>query len=185
MWFIESYSDRSASVALRMASSAPAISHFKWLMLFFFIAVSASQGLYAQSNSEEFMALKRYQLPSTAIPVQDLVEEDDFYSLQGQPFSGIAYERYDNGQLLRVVHIHKGLQHGPMYLWYPNSNPQMSANYRLGRLQGRFLGWYAHGGVIYDMMIGTNGYSGDLIENDDRVGDDETADTEQEGNDND
>jgi hypothetical protein len=72
-----------------------------------------------------------------------------------------------------------------MYLWYPNSNPQMSANYRLGRLQGRFLGWYAHGGIIYDMMIGAYGYSGDLLEADDRAGGDDTADTEQEGTDND
>ena len=185
MWSTDTKSYRSADVAPRRKFYESAPGYLKWPLLFFFIAAIASQGLFAQSNAEEFAALKHYKLPPTAIPIQDLVEKDSSFSLKGQPFSGIAYERYENLQFLRVIHIHQGLQHGPLYLWYPNGNPQMSANYRMGRLHGRFLGWYANGGIIYDMMIGTNGYNGDMLEDDSQRGDDETDDTEREGTDND
>lgn len=185
MWSLDSRSYRSALTAPRRKFYASEPGYLKWPLLFFFIAAIASQGLFAQGNSEEFVALKRYTLPSTAIPIQDLVEKDANFSLKGQPFTGIAFERYENGQLLRVVHLHQGLQNGPLYLWYPNGNPQMSANYRMGRLRGRFLGWYANGGTIYDMMIGTNGYNGDILEDDSQRGDDDIDDTEMEGTDND
>lgn len=183
MWFTERNAFQSAAVSDSFGTSAACFG--KWSLIFFFIAVLASQGLFAQSNAEEIAALRRYRLPSTAIAFQDLVEKESLYSLKGQPFSGIAFERYENGQLLRVMHIHDGRQHGPLYLWYPNGTPQMSANYHMGRLRGRFLGWYANGGIIYDMMISANGYGGSFVEDDSRRGDDETGDTEQEGNDND
>lgn len=185
MWSTCPNSYRSAYVAPGSKSYVSASGYLKWPLLFFFIAATLFQGLYAQSNADEFAALKRYKLPSSATPIEELVEKESSFSLRGQPFSGIAFERYENGQLLRVIHLHKGLQNGPLYLWYPNGTPQMSANYRMGRLRGRFLGWYANGGIIYDMMIGARGYSGDLLDDDSRRGDDDRGDIEGEGTDND
>lgn len=156
-----------------------------WLLLFVFTAVITIQGLYGQRNSDEYTALKRYQLPSEAIPMQELTEEEGVYSLQGLPFSGIVFERYPGGQLLRVMYLHDGEQNGPLYLWYPDAKPQMSAYYYKGRLRGRFLGWYANGKVIYDMMIGPKGYSGDMLEDETRLSDDDWGDYEYEGSDND
>lgn len=66
-----------------------------------------------------------------------------------------------------------------MYLWYPDGDPQMSATYRHGRLNGRFLGWYRNGRIIYDMAINQSGYVGDYFS---REGDSESEDSfEREG----
>jgi antitoxin component YwqK of YwqJK toxin-antitoxin module len=137
--------------------------------------------LPAQSNRDEFNLLKQYELPSHAVELGQLRLEEGVHYQGSEPFSGIAYEAYPNRQLLRVVNLSAGLQHGPMYIWYPDGTPQMSANYRQGRLHGRFLGWYANGGIIYDMVINSGGYAGDFIEDDRAQAAEDTGDAEREG----
>ncbi|NLW18472.1 MAG: hypothetical protein GXY81_02150 [Candidatus Cloacimonetes bacterium] len=122
--------------------------------------------LNAQSNREEYELLKSFALPKAAIPASDITQLDGVWLKDGKAFTGIAFNRFENGQLSRVFSLLRGLQNGPMYLWYPDGAPQMSANYRQGRLDGRFLGWYHHGAIIYDMVINASGYAGDYIERD-------------------
>ena len=104
---------------------------------------------------------------------------------RGEPFSGLAYESYPNRKLARVQSFKAGLADGPNYVWYPGGEPQMYVNYKAGRLNGRFLGWYMHGGIIYDMVINDNGYAGDYIDQDGQGYDAGVEDTEREGTDND
>ncbi len=132
------------------------------LALLFLLTVA----LNAQANKEEYELLKNFALPKAAISASEIVQQDGIWFKDGKPFTGIAFDRFESGQLSRVFSLLRGTQNGPMYLWYPDGAPQMSANYRQGRLDGRFLGWYHHGSVIYDMVINASGYAGDYIERD-------------------
>lgn len=123
--------------------------------------------LSAQSNSEEYELVRTFALPKAAVPVSELTLEDDIWFRDDNIFSGIAFERFDSGRLARVLSLYRGKQQGPMYVWYPDGAPQVSANYRQGRLSGRYLGWYRNGGVIYDMAINQSGYVGDYISRED------------------
>lgn len=122
--------------------------------------------LSAQASQDEYRLLKSYETPKNAVSFDELTEVEGRW-LRGEiPFTGVAFKRFENGRLQQVFTLQEGLQDGPTYLWYPDGAPLMSANYRAGALQGRFLGWYAHGGVIYDMVLNQGVYSGDNIEDD-------------------
>ncbi|MFO8145541.1 MAG: hypothetical protein R6T89_07435 [Candidatus Syntrophosphaera sp.] len=123
--------------------------------------------LPAQRNSEEYGLVREFVLPRAAIPFSELSLEDELYVKDGHPFTGIAFERFENEKLSRLTSYLKGKQHGPMYLWYPDGSPQMSVNYRQGRINGRFLGWYRNGNVIYDMVINQDGFARDYVSDDD------------------
>lgn len=135
--------------------------------------------LFAQTNPDEYTVVKYYELPPSAVPFNALTQTEDIWLRDGKPFSGIAFERFDNKRLQRVFNLFQGKQQGPSYLWYPTGAPLMSANYRLGALQGRFLGWYQNGGVIYDMVLNHGAYTGDYIDDDRAQA--QTEDTEGEG----
>lgn len=156
------------------------------VLLLIFIFSPCVPQLYAQVKSEEYQALRNWQLPENAVPFAELIPEGELFTYQGVPFSGIAYNNYPDGKLLRAVSYQKGLQDGPMLLWYPDGAPQMSANYRKGVLHGRFLGWYVNGGMIYDMMINRGTYAGDSLADEDQSrAASEGEDSEREGPDND
>ena len=138
----------------------------RFLVLLLLSLMAGTAGLYGQSAKDEFRLLKQYILPDTAVPMTEIVFKDSLATRGGTLFSGLAWEKYQNQKLQRVVYYSNGKQHGPMYVWYPDGTPQMSVNYARGRLHGRFLGWYANGGVIYDMAITSRGYGGDLMDDD-------------------
>lgn len=122
--------------------------------------------LSGQANQDEYRLLKSYETPKNAVSFDELTEVEGRWLRGETPFTGVAFKRFESGRLQQVFTLHKGLQDGPTYLWYPDGAPLMSANYRAGALQGRFLGWYAHGGVIYDMVLNQGVYGGDNIEDD-------------------
>lgn len=142
--------------------------------------------MYAQNRSEDYLSVKTWILPADALPASELALQNEIYMYQGAAFSGIAFEHYPNGQLLRVVNYQQGKQNGLMLLWYPDGSPQMSASYRDGSLHGRFLGWYQNGSVIYDMVINKGAYAGDNLSEADSSREAGTQeDSEREGPDND
>lgn len=146
-----------------------------------FVFSLLSGALAAQSNLEEYELVRSFVLPDSAVSFSLLDQQGEQWFRDGQPFSGIAFERFENGRLARLMQLRNGLQEGRSYLWYPDGAPQMSASYRAGRLNGRFLGWYRHGGVIYDMVINQSGYAGDYIEDDGSRSAEESGDADQEG----
>ncbi|MDP2173687.1 MAG: hypothetical protein Q8J62_07910, partial [Candidatus Cloacimonadaceae bacterium] len=109
------------------------------------IFISLCLSLSGQGARDEYDFLKRFGIPKSAVLVDNLNHADSVYLLRGAPYTGFAYEVYADRKPLRLITLLRGLQHGPMYLWYPDGSPQMSANYHRGRLHGRFLGWYHNG----------------------------------------
>lgn len=155
-------------------------------ILFVFVFSLALASVYAQNRSEEYAGVKDWLLPDTAVAFSELQEGELVITTEGKPFSGVAYERYPNGRLLRAMELKAGKKHGLLLVWYPDGTPQMSVNYREGILHGRFLGWYNNGSVIYDMTLNNGTYAGDsMLDNDDSRSSSETDDSEREGPDND
>jgi len=154
--------------------------HFPLLLTLVFLSVMGM--LAAQGSTDEYELVKTFVLPKIAVPIGEITLENEVWLKDGTPFTGIAYERFENGNLSRVMSLLRGLQQGPMYLWYPDGAPQMSANYRQGRLNGRFLGWYRHGGVIYDMVINQGGFAGDYLSREDSQESDDFFEPEGDAN---
>ena len=116
--------------------------------------------------------------------IKQLQLADSLYTLEGQVFSGVAYDCYKDKELKSVIHLYQGRLHGPKYMWYQGFKPAMNANYHLGKLRGHLQGWYANGQILYDLMIGKDS-SVNMIESEAPQRDDDNFDTEQEGTDND
>jgi antitoxin component YwqK of YwqJK toxin-antitoxin module len=154
--------------------------HFSLLLTLALFSVMGM--LAAQGSTDEYELVNTFVLPKIAVPIGEITQENEVWLKDGTLFTGIAYERFENGNLSRVVSLLRGLQQGPMYLWYPDGTPQMSANYRQGRLNGRFLGWYRHGGVIYDMVINQCGFAGDYLSREDSQESDDFFEPEGDAN---
>ena len=155
-------------------------------ILFIFVFSLALATAFAENRSEEYLSVKNWTMPENAMPLHNLIEGEIITDTAGKPFSGIAYEKYPNGRLLRAMDLKDGEKNGLLLLWYPDGAPQMSAVYRDGILNGRFLGWYANGSVIYDLMLNNGTFAGDvLLDDDDSRTSSETIDSEREGPDND
>ncbi|MDY0152022.1 MAG: hypothetical protein RBS43_07085 [Candidatus Cloacimonas sp.] len=153
------------------------------LIIFFSLTFSVA---FAQKISEDFLAVKNWVLPSNAVLLSELSMDKELQMYKDIAFSGVAYEMYPQGKLLRAVYYLHGKQDGLMLLWYPDGTPQMSATYREGALHGRFLGWYHNGGIIYDMVLNHGTWAGDnLSEGDGSREADTREDAEREGPDND
>ena len=144
-----------------------------------------SLGLLSAQIVEDYQLLKSYTLPDTAVAASETVEQAGMRLYRGLPFSGITYELYANQRLSRIITWKNGVQDGPSYVWYPGGEPQMSVNYRRGKIHGRFLGWYMHGGILYDMVINDKGYAGDNISDDGSREAGGDVEDEREGSDND
>jgi len=141
--------------------------------------------IYGQTERDEFSYLKNYILPSNAVSIENL-DEKEIMEYNAEPFTGIAYESYKTGKLFRIVTYRKGIQHGPIMIWYPDGNPQMSANYKNGAPHGRFMGWYNNGKQIYNIFLNQGKLGADnLLDDDtDRLGSDEDV-IEKEATEND
>jgi antitoxin component YwqK of YwqJK toxin-antitoxin module len=156
------------------------------LTLLILVFINISCLAFAQNRSEDYLLAKNWILPNNAIEFHDLKLEKDLHIYQDKPFTGLAYERFASEQLSRAVSYVNGKQDGLMLLWYPDGAPQMSAYYRDGMLNGRFLGWYQNGGVIYDMVLNRGAYMGDNVTHADDGQDDAGSESpEGEGRDND
>lgn len=139
--------------------------------------------LVAQTGGDEAAILRHYQMPNSALALSHLTEIDSVACYEGSPYSGIAYERYPNLRLSRVIHYRDGHKHGLFYVWYPDGTPQLSASYRRNRLNGRFVGWYPNGAVIYDIILNQGSFASDYIyDSDDSRQRTETETSEGEGN---
>jgi len=155
-------------------------------ILFIFVFSFALATAFAENRSEEYLSVKNWVLPDKAMPLHNLTEGETITDSAGKPFSGVAFEKYPNGRLLRAMDLKDGKKNGLLLLWYPDGAPQMSAVYRNGILNGRFLGWYANGSVIYDLMLNNGTFAGDsLLDEDESRATTDSEDSEREGPDND
>ncbi|AWQ14959.1 toxin-antitoxin system YwqK family antitoxin [Bacillus velezensis] len=63
----------------------------------------------------------------------------------GQPFTGLAYELYPNGQIIYFTKYKNGLAHGLTSEFYENGNKKSEKEYRYGQLHGKSIIWFENG----------------------------------------
>jgi antitoxin component YwqK of YwqJK toxin-antitoxin module len=150
------------------------------LLLIGWVAISA---LSAQTMDEDVLLLRDYILPDNAIPESTLISKDSLSYYRDLPFTGVAFEKYENHHLKQVTEYKNGMKHGFQYVWYPDAKPLLLSNYKRGHLNGRFKGWYQFGGVIYDMFLKDSSFGGDQRYDDDAGRTDESTEDTDNGQD--
>lgn len=76
----------------------------------------------------------------------DLLDFDNYvYSLQGNPFTGIAFEKRDDDTMWSEQTFNLGLPDGPSRSWYPSGKLESETNYKLGLAHGSDREWYPDG----------------------------------------
>ncbi|HNX00218.1 MAG TPA: hypothetical protein PLE74_01995 [Candidatus Cloacimonadota bacterium] len=120
---------------------------------------------------EDDLDIDSYKLPSNAVTLTSLQNNDEHYTVQGKDFTGVAFEKYPNNKALKkVVYIRDGLRNGPTYAWYSQGQKMMYADYKNGKLDGKFYGWYAYGAIMYNLVYRDGRLDSDqaFMDNDDR-----------------
>ncbi len=171
------YKKRIALVFKRIYDTLPMLMQAALILVFTIMIVK----LPAQTQSEDYMTVKNWDLPENAIAMTELHKSEQRLYYEDRPFSGWAYELYPDGALMQATQYKDGVMHGLNLLWYQDGSPQMSAAYRDGSLHGRFLGWYLNGRVIYDMFINRGTYASDNLESRDDLRQEEAEIYEREG----
>ncbi|MEC8928804.1 MAG: hypothetical protein VX705_06300 [Verrucomicrobiota bacterium] len=80
--------------------------------------------------------------------IADVYEGDiGFWYYKGQPYTGWAIERYDNGRLKHKEFLQTGLQHGLTRDWYENGQLSVEINWHHGLPDGLEVMWHQNGNV--------------------------------------
>jgi antitoxin component YwqK of YwqJK toxin-antitoxin module len=75
---------------------------------------------------------------------------DEGYTLNGQPFTGIAYEVGAEGQLLAEVEYRSGVQEGRWLEWFPDGTTRCEAVLARGVWHGHCREWHSNGRLALD-----------------------------------
>jgi antitoxin component YwqK of YwqJK toxin-antitoxin module len=79
---------------------------------------------------------------------EDLLQNrNDVYHLPNEekPFTGVAVEKYENGQNFFEETYKDGKQHGPYTEWHKNGQKWTEVKYKDGKLHGLMTKWYENG----------------------------------------
>ena len=146
----------------------------KIITLFFVLFIISSNFI----NCEEDFDLSfddSYLLENNAKPLSEIIFRDDKVLHNDSLFTGITFEKYENGKLKILEKYREGLKdgfffswyennqirqefyylmgnkHGICQTWYKNGQKQMQGYFAYGHLNGTFKGWDETGLLIFDM----------------------------------
>jgi antitoxin component YwqK of YwqJK toxin-antitoxin module len=74
-----------------------------------------------------------------------LDEEEDLIVFEGEPFTGIGVESYENGQKKSEKRYKRGVEHGFSYEWYENGKKKSEVPWENGNVNGHVYSWYENG----------------------------------------
>lgn len=81
------------------------------------------------------------------VPRKALGWEDDHYTKDGQPFTGILVENYPDGKPKQHWPMKNGFSHGLVEEWYPNGQQSVATHWEDGQRHGENLYWNPDGTV--------------------------------------
>lgn len=64
-------------------------------------------------------------------------------------FSGIIFQKHQNGSLYKVIFSWNGRQVGTEHRWYSNGQKWLEEEYKAGQLHGQSRQWYSDGSVKF------------------------------------
>ena len=65
----------------------------------------------------------------------------------GKPFTGLAYELYNNGQLIYYCFYKEEFEHGAYVEFYENGNIESIQYMKYGRIRGKEEVWFENGSL--------------------------------------
>ena len=69
---------------------------------------------------------------------------------EGKPFTGVAFDIWEDGQLHYEGTYKDGKQDGLFQTWYDNGQLAIRQNYKDGKYDGLFQSWYKNGQLEYE-----------------------------------
>lgn len=82
----------------------------------------------------------------------DVLDEDDIARLNGQPFTGTAFELADGARRASELEYRDGLQHGFARDWYPDGRIHGETEYAEGVRHGLEREWFENGALAMEAM---------------------------------
>ena len=85
------------------------------------------------------------EAPEVVVASSKLKWRDDLRYFEGKPFTGVAVEKYKNGQKSAELNYKAGKMHGLHTGWHENGQKKKEINYKDGKRDGLRTGWHENG----------------------------------------
>lgn len=79
------------------------------------------------------------------IPESELEYEDDIRCFNGEPFTGVGYDLFDNGELKSEYEYRNGLEHNICKEWYANGQLKEQIECKRGMKYGESISFFENG----------------------------------------
>lgn len=89
---------------------------------------------------------------SPPVPYGKLDWKDEVFSLDGQPFTGLAEDKHPNGQLRAQYPIEQGKIHGIVREWWDNGQPSTETHFEHGLRHGSNRYWNREGRLLKEQV---------------------------------
>jgi antitoxin component YwqK of YwqJK toxin-antitoxin module len=89
-----------------------------------------------------FLSLIMIGCTETRVLEAELKEEGGLYYYQGEPFTGVSFEMYNESELKSEVHYKDGKYHGTLKTYFRGGHLSIEGTYKDGKKDGVWL-WYA------------------------------------------
>ena len=93
-----------------------------------------------------------------------LLHQDGMLYFDGQPFSGMLIERYDNHRRKSETGYRKGKMDGLQQTWFSNGAKKTRRFYKGGRKHGLHQGWWLNGGQQFEYHFVNGKYDGEQLQ---------------------
>lgn len=107
---------------------------------------------------------KQVQLVYVNIKTENFRIQNGITYADGQPFSGIAYELYDDVDTAFIYPYYNGKLQGETKEWYRNKQLKEDRFYDEGRKTGIHKGWYADGKLRFVYHMQADHFEGNVKE---------------------
>lgn len=99
-------------------------------------------------------------ITSVGFAQQDMTQlekaPDGTYKLNGAPFTGKVFKKYDSGQIALMGELKDGKKTGTWHIWWPNGQKKMEAPYENGKKEGLAYFWHTNGVKAKEIMYRDN-----------------------------
>jgi len=83
----------------------------------------------------------------------DFQKKDKIYLLEGKPFSGMCYEKYDNGKIGLKGQMKNGMKEGVWTWWYSTGQKKRETTYIDNKKEGMTYYWHQNGQKAKELMF--------------------------------
>jgi hypothetical protein len=97
-----------------------------------------------QSTADNPPAAKTAEVAKVVVDGDKIEEREDLYYFEGKLFTGLAVDKYENGQKKYEATLKDGKEHGLWTEWYENGQKEEERTYKDGKLHG-LTRWHENG----------------------------------------